>query len=39
MTEAYTNAKDPATSIAAGADPRLGNSREIPTADVKIKLP
>lgn len=39
MTASIYKAKDPATSIAVGANPGLGNSREIPTADVKIKLP
>lgn len=37
--QAYTNAKDPATSTAAGDGPGLRNSHQIPTADVKIKLP
>lgn len=37
--QAYINAKDSATSTAVGADPGLENSREIPIADVKMKLP
>ena len=37
--QAYINAKYPATSSAVGADPGLENSHEIPTADVKMKLP
>lgn len=37
--QAYTHAKDPATSTAVGADPGVENSREIPVADVEMKLP
>lgn len=39
MTASRYKCQNPATSIAAGAGPGLGNSYQIPTADVKIKLP